>query len=161
MPRSSSRWTLNKAIAAALLGGFVLLLNEIRFEHREVLGGTRIAWTPIVFCIAALLIGSCALSFWEKWGRKALLTIYAISFVVGLAGVWFHSDGHLGRVFQVLSVWTLKPGEAGHFPQDAPPVLAPLAFCGLGLLGVIACSYWFAAESSTIAPELVASQPAR
>ena len=37
--------------------------------------------------------------------------------------------------------WALPAGEnGGEKPGAAPPVLAPLALCGLGLLGLIACA---------------------
>jgi len=39
----------DRRIAAALLGGVALLLCELRFEHREVLGETWRSWIPLIY----------------------------------------------------------------------------------------------------------------
>jgi hypothetical protein len=43
-------------------------------------------------------------------------------------------------MIQVLSAWALLPGQDGGVKIGSqPPALAPAAFCGLGLLGLLAC----------------------
>src|SRR5262249_46908845 len=62
---------------------------------------------------------------------------------------WFHSEGHpISGVLQVLAAWALHPGDNGGIKIGAPPVLAPLSFVGLGLMGVLACSWRFAPEQT-------------
>jgi len=39
----------DRMFAAALLGGMALLLCELRFEHREVLGETWRSWIPLIY----------------------------------------------------------------------------------------------------------------
>ena len=42
---------------------------------------------------------------------------------------------------RVAAAWALPPGRDGGMKVgSAPPLLAPLAFCGLGLLGLLACA---------------------
>src|SRR5207302_10597476 len=41
--------SLNELVVAAVLGGSALLLLEVRFEHREVLGETWRAWLPLAY----------------------------------------------------------------------------------------------------------------
>jgi hypothetical protein len=132
---------IEKRIAAVLVGGAAFLLIEVRFEHREVLGETWVAWIPLV-CAALLLAGGgIALVFWHCGGRRVLAALFALSFVTGAVGLWFHSGGHPFRqTANALSAWTLKPGDTGKEPVGSePPPFAPAAFSGLGLVGLIAC----------------------
>jgi hypothetical protein len=62
-------WTLNKLIAAGVLGGFAFLLLDIRFEHRLVLSEKPVAWIPIVFSGTMLLLSVPSLIWWEPRGR--------------------------------------------------------------------------------------------
>lgn len=133
--------SINEVIVAALLLGAALLLVEVRFEHREVLGESWVAWVPLV-CAALLLVGGgIALPFWRRGGRRALAGLFGLAFLTGAMGLWFHSDGHpIREASKALSAWKLKPGDTGAAPVGSePPPFAPAAFCGLGLLGLIAC----------------------
>lgn len=131
-----------RRIAAALLGGAALLMAEVRFEHREVLAETWHAWIPLAFLGLLLAAGVTSWLVWRRGGRKVLAALFGLSIAVGLAGAWFHSGGKpLVAMARVGSAWALKPGEnGGEKPGAAPPVLAPLALCGLGLLGLITCA---------------------
>jgi hypothetical protein len=133
--------SLNERVVAAVLGGAALLVAEVRFEHREVLGETWRAWLPLGYGTSLLLGGSVALLFWRRGGRRVLAALFTLALVVGALGIWFHSAGHpLAHLLQVLSAWKLPPGQDGGTKiGSAPPVLAPGAFWGLGLIGLIAC----------------------
>lgn len=134
--------TKDQRLAAALLGGAAFLLCELRFEHREVLGETWRSWVPLLYCALMLLAGGAALLRWNTWGRGALGALFALGIAVGLTGFWFHSDGHVFRAAQgLLSAWRIPLGHDGGIKQgSAPPALAPLAFCGLGTLGLLVCA---------------------
>ncbi len=165
-----SRWTLNKLIVLLVLGGFAMLLMEIRYTHRDVLGEQWLSWTPLVYSALMLLAGIAALCLWERGGRKVLFWCFAVGLIVGPLGLWLHTGKHPARgLKRVISAWTLpikhgdekqgaandaavkkggdasggKPDNKKGDSQDKPPVLAPLAFCGLGLLGMLACAARF------------------
>jgi hypothetical protein len=141
--------TFSKLIVIGLLGALSLLLVEIRFEHREALGEAWQSWIPLLYCGAMLALGVAALTRWHRGGRQVLLVGFAAAFLIGLLGLWFHSEGHpVSGVFQVLAAWALRPGDAGGIKRGVPPVLAPLAFVGLGSMGVLACSWRFAPEQT-------------
>lgn len=125
-------------VAGGLLAGALLLLSEIRFEHREVLGETWRSWIPLLWLGTLVAVGGLAWVRWNAGGRKVLSLLFGITAIVGLAGVWFHSGGHLLREGRrVASAWTLAPGkDGGAKTGSAPPVLAPGALVGLGLLGL-------------------------
>jgi hypothetical protein len=133
---------IEKRIAAALVGGAAFLLVEVRFEHREVLGETWQGWIPLI-CAALLIVGGIpALLTWSARGRKLLGALFALTAAVGVLGTFLHSGGRPDRaVGRVMSAWALLPGQnGGEKPGAAPPALAPLAFSGLGLLGLLVCT---------------------
>jgi hypothetical protein len=131
---------MNRTLAALLVGGAAVLLLEIRFEHREVLGETALAWTPIVYSGATVLIGAICLGIWDRGGHKVLAALFAIGVLVGLAGLWFHTDGHVVQgLTRVVGIWKFPPGSNGGIKHDPPPALAPLSFCGLGAIGFLVC----------------------
>ena len=129
-------------IAAFLVGGAALLLFELRFEHREVLGETWRSWVPLVYCGVTLVAGAFALLRWHTWGRRALGAWFALGIAVGVLGFWFHTGGHLlGGIRDVLGAWRIPLGQDGGIKMGSrPPALAPLAFCGLGTLGLLVCA---------------------
>ena len=128
-------------IVAAVLGGAAFLLAEIRFEHREVLGETWVAWLPLAYAALLVVAGGAALLRFRRGGREVLRVLFAVAVVVGVLGIWFHSGGHPFRgVLQVLSAFGLEPGKNGGIKIGGePPPLAPAAFCGLGMIGLTAC----------------------
>ncbi|MCA1825838.1 MAG: hypothetical protein ABR567_10260 [Myxococcales bacterium] len=131
----------DRRLTAALLGGVALLLAELRFEHREVLGETWRSWIPIVYAAVTLVAGAVALLRWGG-GRRVLTVLFGCGVAVGMLGFWFHTGGHLIHGLRdVLLAWRVPLGEDGGIKIGSqPPALAPLAFCGLGTLGVLICS---------------------
>jgi hypothetical protein len=131
----------DQRLAAAVLGGAGFLLLELRFEHREVLGEAWQSWIPLAYCGLALALGVLALVRWHSWGRVALAALFALGIAVGIAGFWFHTDGHVvDAIRDLLGAWRIPPGQDGGIKMGSrPPALAPLAFCGLGALGLLIC----------------------
>jgi len=145
--------TFSKLMVVGLLAALSLLLVEIRFEHREALGEAWQSWIPLLYSGAMLALGAASLIRWHRGGRQALLVGFAAACLIGLLGLWFHSEGHpISRVLQVLAAWALRPGDSGGIKAGAPPVLAPLAFVGLGSMGVLACWWRFPPEQA-VQPE--------
>jgi len=132
----------DRRFATVLLGGVVLLLCELRFEHREVLGETWRSWIPLIYAAVTLLGGLVALLRWDGKGRRVLAMLFGAGIVVGLLGFWFHTDGHLVTGLRnVLLAWRVPLGQDGGIKMGSqPPALAPLAFCGLGTLGLLVCA---------------------
>lgn len=128
-----------KLAVVLLLGGLALLLVEVRFEHQAVLGKKWQAWIPLAYTAIMLIAGPLGLFFWNRGGRFLLCAGFALAPLLGLIGFWFHSKADpwlaLSRVYNV--VW-MTPGK---IPLDVggPPVLAPLALAGLGMLGLVIC----------------------
>jgi hypothetical protein len=124
--------------SAAMSGGFLLLLCEIRFEHRAVLVDDWRPWIPIVFCGLMVMIIPIATHFWNHGGKGVLVGCYCLTASMGVLGLVFHSEGHLmQRLIEVFSVWssTIQAGAA--INATHPPLLAPAAFVGLGFIGCL------------------------
>ena len=164
-------WTLNKWIALGILGAFATLLLELRFDHRHVLGEHWQAWAPLIYSGTMLVAGSIALALWDRGGRALLFWGFALALAVGSVGFWMHTMGQpVKNVERILAAWSQpinaehsqssegahaenthdestegQHAEGGHSEAalQKPPVLAPLAFCGLGLLGMLACARRF------------------
>ncbi|MBP9092955.1 hypothetical protein KBI23_18165 [bacterium] len=133
-PRIAQRVTV-----LLLLLGLALLLVEVRFEHQAVLGKKWQAWIPIAYTSITLVGGGVGLATWERGGRMLLKLGFGIAPLVGLTGFWLHSKGDPWMAMcTVLKVFCMMPGK---IPLDGggPPVLAPLALAGLGLLGLVVC----------------------
>jgi hypothetical protein len=121
------------------MGGFMLILTQVRYDHRMILQKQPIAWAPIVFSILMILTCILGLCFWNRGGRSVLAVGFLIAIAVGLLGLWLHTDGHpLRKITHDLSAWVTKIQD-----EDEPPALAPLAFAGFGLLGWCACAKRF------------------
>jgi hypothetical protein len=140
----------DQRIAAFLVGGAAFLLFELRFEHREVLGETWRSWIPLGYCGLTLVAGGFALLRWHTWGRRALGALFALGIAVGVLGFWFHTGGHvLGGIRDLLGAWRIPLGQDGGIKMGSrPPALAPLAFCGLGALGLLVCAAPLAKETA-------------
>ncbi len=137
-------WTLNKLFVLILLLGFCILLIQVRFDHRSVIGEDLIGWIPIVFSIVMIIVSFFGLLFWTRGGRQILSIFYFLAIVTGLVGYWYHTHGRVVRAVQHdLSAWVRKIPD-----EDKPPAFAPLAFAGFGLLGLLACSKRFQSASS-------------
>jgi hypothetical protein len=125
-----------------LLGGISLLLVEIRFEHQAVLADKWQAWIPIGYLALALLLGTVALICFRRFGKNLLIVLFSGLAAVGIAGFCFHSLGKpVKQVSEVVSVDFSAPGQlkSDDGEESHPPILAPLALVGLGLLGISVC----------------------
>jgi len=82
-----------------------------------------------------------ALLRWDGKARPLLAILFGAGIAVGVLGFWFHTGGHLiAGLRDVLLAWRVAPGQDGGIKMGSrPPALAPLAFCGLGTLGLLVC----------------------
>ena len=127
-------WAKQLLVAA----GFLILMLEVRFEHREVVGENWKAWIPIVYSGLMLLCVPLATALFNRGGKKLLLALYALGAFLGLFGVWLHAHKHLfARLAEVMAVWQHLVNKIDPSVPFHPPVLAPLAFMGLASLGLV------------------------
>jgi hypothetical protein len=142
---------LNRIIVLVLLGGLASLMIDIRWEHRVELARRWETWIPLVYIGLMLLAGVVGLYRWESWGRMVLQVGFSLCLIVGALGTWFHSQKDpVGNFRRVLTAWTAPLGTNGGVKTGTtPPEMAPLAFIGLGLMGLLACSKCFQCEGDS------------
>ena len=153
--RSILSWSLNRIIVLLLLGRLASLMLDIRWEHRVELARQWETWIPLNYIVLMLIAGVVGLYWWDSWGRRVLQVGFCLALIVGVLGVWFHGgNDHVGSLLRVLTAWRIPLGTNGGVKVGStPPELAPLAFVGLGLIGLLACSKRFQCDPPTSTTE--------
>jgi hypothetical protein len=128
-------WPLARVLILILAGGFLGLMIDIRVEHVDVVRRHAIAWVPIIF--SAFMTIACLTAFirWTQTARRIMLLLFLLALVVGGLGFYLHNDGNIQNVITTsINAWT--DPKMKH--SKAPPQTAPLAFAGLGVIGILA-----------------------
>jgi lipid-A-disaccharide synthase-like uncharacterized protein len=129
------RWPLARVLILLLAGGFFNLMIDIRVEHVDVVRERAIAWVPIIYSGVMAIACLVAFMFWGKVPRLVMPVLFSLALVVGGMGFYFHNHGDFIKVIKTsVTAWTDPNMEH----SDAPPQLAPLAFAGLGVIGILA-----------------------
>lgn len=138
--------------SSAMFGGFLLLLCEIRFEHRAVVIDDWRPWIPIVFSGLMLIVIPLATWLWDGGGKRVLWACYCLTMCLGILGLVVHSEGHLiQRLSEIFSVWSSTLQDGAALKAHHPPLLAPAAFAGLGAIGLLFC---LSEKSTSCAPPI-------
>ncbi|MCC6522220.1 MAG: hypothetical protein IT373_06135 [Polyangiaceae bacterium] len=145
-PSLRSPFVAQRLAVALLLGGIALLVVEVRFEHHVVLADKTQAWVPLIYGAAMLALGALALPLWRRGGRQAMAWGFAFGVPLGVVGFFFHAKGDpASAVADLFRIVLRSPGDIVT-DGGGPPILAPLAWFGLGLLGVVVCMPVYAHE---------------
>lgn len=135
--------SIQRLLFLALIGGLLLLLIEIRYEHQAVMGEKWQSWIPCVYLPALLVLVPFAMFFFRSFGRKLLIVLFSGLMAIGLSGFWFHSkDKPIPQVWHVIATALDQPGHikiSDESEGSSPPVLAPLALWGMGAIGILVC----------------------
>ena len=130
-----SRWPLSRVLILMLSGAFVGLMMDIRVEHVDVVHEHSVAWLPIIYSACMTVACLCATVFWNGRTRRIMIVLFALALFIGGTGFYLHNRGRLTKV--VTTSWDAWiDSNMNH--SDAPPQLAPLAFVGLGTIGILA-----------------------
>ena len=136
-PTTPCRWPINRILLAVLFFGFLTLMADIRIEHADRFHKFWQAWIPIYYggtMAVACLVGTIA--WWTPVVRRIVFWLFGLGFVVGSYGLYLHNHGNFGQLATtMIDAWI---GKIKH--QDVPPQLAPAAFCGLALIGMLVCA---------------------
>ena len=136
-PTTKSLWSLNRILLLVLACGYLTLMADVRVEHADRFRKFWQAWIPIYYSgtmAAACLLGTLAWTAARDNVRPTLFWLFALGFVVGGYGLYLHNRGDFADLFHTLvNAWITKIKH-----EDVPPQLAPTAFCGLALIGMLA-----------------------
>jgi hypothetical protein len=129
------RWPLARLLIFMLAGAFAGLVIELRVEHVDAVRERGVAWLPIVY--SGVMTAACgfAFVFWSRMARLIMIPFFLLALIVGSMGFWFHNHGDLKKVVKTSAgAWT----DSKQTHSDEPPQFAPLAFAGLGGIGILA-----------------------
>jgi hypothetical protein len=131
------RWFKNlpahRKVLLFLAGGMVTLVFDAFVAHfkwaRHSMNWNQ--WIPVVYgLIAAVVLAVPALIQLEpKVESKVLVFFGLVGIVVGTLGVYFHLSRVIGNLPEEHTVEAI-----GRELKDEPPIFAPAAFAGVGLL---------------------------
>jgi hypothetical protein len=129
------KWPLARILILILAGAFAGLMVDIRVEHVDVVREKAVGWIPIIYSGFMTLACFVAFVVWTTTSRRIMIALFLLALVVGGMGFYFHNHGKLAQVIKTeISAWT--DPTMNH--SEEPPQVAPLAFAGLGVLGILA-----------------------
>jgi predicted outer membrane lipoprotein len=129
------RWPFARILILLLAGAFAGLMVDIRVEHVDVVRERSVAWVPIIYSGFMTIACLAAFVFWNKTIRRIMLPLFLSALVIGGLGFYLHNHGNLKQVLKTSAdAWT--DPKMNH--SDEPPQVAPLAFAGLGVIGMLA-----------------------
>ena len=132
-------YSLNRLLVLLASVGFSFLTIDTIIEHWGIFSQEVLAFVPVTFGIIGTIIGAMAALRWdERWIRRFHLLLLT-SLVIGIAGLYFHIES-----------FEDKPGTAEEREHESKekekPLLAPLAFAGLAMFGLLGTSRRWHAE---------------
>lgn len=128
-------YSLNRILVLYVTLGFVFLLVDTTIEHWDIFFKEYMVFIPAVFCLLGVMLGAIAVLKWnEKWIRL-LHIFFIVSFLVAGAGFYFHVKEEDDDKPLVASI----KQEQEEKSKDKP-ILAPLAFGGIALFGLLGTS---------------------
>jgi hypothetical protein len=132
---NGDRWPMARVMILILAGAFGGLMMDIRVEHVEVVHEQTVAWLPIIYAGIMTIACVVAFIFWKRTVRLIMMVLFLAAMIVGGLGFYLHNEGNLSKVIKnSTSAWT--DPQMKH--PEGPPQTAPLAFAGLGVIGMIA-----------------------
>ena len=132
--------SLNRMLIMFVAVGFLFLAIETILEHWNVFSQEPFAFVPVVCSIVGMLVSIAALVRWDERGIWLLHATLFVTFAVAAAGIYFHAE--------VGESEPLAAEQRAHEQREKkPPLLAPLSFAGLAIVGLLATSRKWKAET--------------
>ena len=124
-------YTLNRLLVLAVTAGFGFLLADTIIEHINTFNQEIISFIPPIFSGIGLIVGIITVYKWEPGIIKIMHVLLFVSIIVAVAGLYYHieeeGDDENLTVEQQLH-------EAN---EKDKPLLAPLAFGGIAVIGLL------------------------
>jgi len=140
----TSTLSINRLIVTVCAVGFLFLVVDTFLEHLDAFKDEPLAWVPVGFSLVGLAVVGIAAARWnETWIRLAHWCFIA-ALVVGGVGVYLH----VADQFESEEERVAEHGEDKK-EEKAPPILSPLAFAGLGAIGLIGTLRKWQAETKS------------
>lgn len=137
---------LNRLLVLFISIGYMVLAMDIYAEHFNGLSVKSVMWVPIVFGIAASVLGIVVFIVFNKFSYYLFIVLMFFSSIVGLLGLYFHNKWRYPMVLEAI-----KKSQSIDFSSfvSFTPILAPSAFLAMAGLGILICFFepWYKEES--------------
>jgi hypothetical protein len=132
-------YSLNRILALVAGGGFFFMMIDSTIEHWDILAEEWMAYIPILFSAVGAILGAIAVLKWNETWIRLLHVFLLASFLVAAGGLYFH------LAEEDEDEMTEEKMELEATEKEKPP-LAPLAFGGLALVGLLGTARKWNAE---------------
>jgi len=134
------KYSLNKLLVLLTTTGFAFLLLDTTLEHWDTFDQETMVLIPLVFSIICIIAGTTALIIWKDKIIRIFHILLLASFLIAATGFYFHLEDEEDEI-------SLTAEEREHEKNEKDkPLLAPLAFGGIALVGLLGTSRKWSAE---------------
>ncbi len=134
------KYSLNKLLVLFTVLGFAFLLADTTIEHWDAFDDEVMAFIPVIFSFLGLVIGLITIIKWKDNTIRFLQIFLIASFIVAGAGLYFHIEEEEDEV-------NLTVEERAHEENEKDkPLMAPLAFGGIAIVGLLGTARKWEAE---------------
>ena len=124
-------FSLNKLLVLITTIGFAFLLADTTIEHWSTFEEEIIVFIPLVFSIIGAVLGIIVVITWKEKLIGWFQILLFASLIVAAAGLYFHLEEEEDEI-------NLTTGEQEHEEDEKDkPLLAPLSFAGLAVIGLL------------------------
>jgi hypothetical protein len=132
-------YSLNRLLVLFVTLGFAFLMADSILEHWPIFLQEPWAFVPVIFSAVGAIIGVMTVVRWnERWIRLMHVTLLA-AFLVSAGGFYFHA----GEEDESEKTAEVRDHEQ---KEKDKPLLAPFAFGGLAVAGLLGTSRKWHAE---------------
>jgi uncharacterized membrane protein len=133
------KFSLNRMVVMFVAAGFLFLIADSILEHWDILGQELWAYIPIAFSVIGFLISTIAAVLWKERVIRILRMTLFVAFLISSAGLYFHIKEEDDEEI------TVEQLEHEQKEKDKP-LLAPLSFAGLAVIGLLGTSRKWVAD---------------
>ena len=127
------KFSLNRLIVMFVATGFFFLIADSILEHWDMLGRELWVYIPIAFSMFGFVISIIAAVKWKERVIRFLHITLFVAFIISAAGLYFHIKEEDDEEI------TTEQLEHEQKEKDKP-ILAPLSFAGLAMIGLLGTS---------------------
>jgi hypothetical protein len=125
------QYSLNKLLILVTTLGFAFLLLDTTLEHWPTFEEEIMSFIPLIFSLAGLVLGIIVFITWKEKFIHWFQILLFVSIIVSVAGIYFHIEP-----FEEETNMTAEEMEHEENEKDKP-LLAPIAFAGLAVFGLL------------------------
>ena len=134
-----NNYSLNRILCLFASIGFLFLAVDSAIEHRDVLLKEPMSLVPVLFGALGAAIALIAILKWNESWIRILHMFLLVGFLVAGTGVYLHVREDDDEE---------KAAVKTEQQEKEKPILAPLAFAGVALVGLLGTSRKWQAEQS-------------